>query len=500
LRLKVLFFAAILILAIVLILAGSLFFSPSFLDQAKEAEKRGDYDLAIDLYKRFLDSEPKNHDARWHLIAIYEKQNRIDDETAEIKIFLEDFKFSSHPRELEAHIKLAKNYYLAGKWEDFYLELRKVIFFDSTHTESIFFTGVFYAANDLISRAVEALTTVLEREPQNNAALIYLSLCLVFRSESDKAEYHLNQILKSDQSHPDAHFLIACLKKSREPDEALRHLDKCLASSNFRHTLRAVLLKSFILTDMHKYEEAADLLLRYPPDEKTNKDIAADLLLTHAWAAHMAGRKNESVQCWEDLVKINFSYMELYAQYNLNNIFSMEIVEHKWRDRFEMFHCPSPTAYLENYANVNLRNLDSIYDDWELCKMNKGLPSKGPVTCYTLTDFRKLSLSELLGFSKKIVEKMGYRVAQEMESKEGYDCITKKDYNDRVFFVQIRNWSSVTSDVPVRNLAEKMEKEGLRNGVLVIAGDFTNKAIKLGMDLGINLVDKDELNALVFKN
>lgn len=474
---------------------------PSYVELAKAAEARGEFDQAVGFYGKALEEKPEDHPTRWNLANLYERMEKFDDQALQINTILAYFDKSNYENELEALLKLARYHYNKKNLDEFYLVLRKIIFFSPSHTESLFFLGVFSAAAEVLGRAAELLRKVIAAEPDNLDATVYLALCEIYRGDREKGDYFLNRVLNLDPGNLNASFILACLLKETDSDRAFGLVSRVVEGPrDYEMRPRAQLVYGGLLLKRGNPKAALDAFLSALDEGKDkSSEFLSDLYFGLAWTSMVLGDLVQADSWWQELAKINFNFIDMYAQFQQKTALSNEFIERKWNDRFELLTCPPLPAFLKEFTAVKIKNLDSIYEDWEMVKLNKGQPRKGKVECHSLTEFKNLTFTQLLIFSKKIIEKMGLKVDSEIETRDGYDCITKKDHAGRAAYLQIRNWSSVISDVPVRELHNKMEKSGTDLGILVVAGDFTHKAMKLAMDLGITLVDKDELSALMFQ-
>lgn len=472
-------------------------------DQIKigfEAEKKGDIKKAIEVYNKILSESPDNNNIRWRLATLYAKNNMLDKEAETLKILVKKIQFIKFENELTAHLRLANYYHSSGQMENFFLEIKKVLFFNPNHSESILFLAMLYAANDMYSKAIVNFLMILNSEPNNKDSLFYMALCSLSLNERDKCEYYLNNLLTLEPDNPDALTVMGYLKKPTDLDIAIDYFNRAInTEKNFDLMDYAPLYNAVCLMKKHEYEEAYLQLsnIEIFAENKT-LDYKSELYFSLAWAAHKNGKPVLSEKWWEKLVTINFTYMDLFGQYKIHNLLSFEMVNKKWNDMYKSMTLPSIKIILAQYTNLNIRNMESVYDDWALGKKQKKSTRKKNITCYTISEFINLNYNELLSFSKKIVEKMSFRVEKELDNKSGYDCITQKDLNGHTHLIQVRNWSSIVSDGPVKELYNAMQKKDVNKGILVIAGMFTKKAQKAGMDLGISLIDKEELKALMF--
>lgn len=498
---EILIVVMIIVLMVGLSLALAPMLRPSYVDLAKAAESKGELEQAVEYYGKALEENPEDHPTRWSFANLLERMEKFDDQARQLNAILSHFDKTNYENELDALLKLARYYYNSKNLDEFYLVLRKILFFSPSHSESLFFLGVFAAASEILGRGAELLRKVIAAEPDNLDAMVYLALCEVFRGDREKGDYFLNRVLSLDPSNLHARFILACLTKESDPAKAFQYISGVIEGPReYEMRPRAQLIHGGLLLKRGNPKAAMETFLSaFDEGKDKTSDYLSDLYFGMAWTSMLLGDHVQADAWWQELVKINFNFMDLYAQFQQKTALSAEFIERKWNDRFELITCPSLPTFLKEFTAVKIKNLDSIYEDWELVKLNKGQPRKGKVDCHSLTEFRNLSFTQLLTFSKNIMDKMGLKVDREIDTKDGYDCITKRDLGGRIAYLQIRTWSSVISDVPVRELHNKMEKLGVDLGILVVAGDFTHKAMKLAMDLGITLVDKDELSALMFQ-
>jgi tetratricopeptide (TPR) repeat protein len=384
--------------------------------------------------------------------------------------------------------------------ENFFLEIKKVLFFNPGHEESLLFLAMLYAANDMYSNAINSFTKILQADPENREALFYSALCCLSLNEKEKGEALLNSLLSITPEDSDTLTILGYLKKPVDIDKAIDFFKGAIKSeTGFDLMDYASLFYAVCLMKKGEYDTAYQELSKLEPfSESKPLDYKSELYFSLAWAAHKNGKPVLSEKWWEKLVGFNFTYLDLFGQYKIHNLLSFEMVNKKWNDMFKNMTIPALKLLLARYKGLNIKNMESEFDNWSLGKRQKGKGKIKNVTCYTIEEFINLNFNELLSFSKKIIETMSYRVDTEIDNKSGYDCITQPDLNGNCHYVQIRNWNSIVSDVPIKELYNLMEKKNVPKGILVTSGTFTQKAQKAAMDLGISLIDKNELKTLMF--
>jgi tetratricopeptide (TPR) repeat protein len=173
---------------------------------AVRRQQAGDVEGAIADYRKFLESQPRNVEARSNLGAALVRQGLLEDAVKEYQEAL-----AVDPGRTAVRFNLAVALQKSGQLAQAAEELRRVIRERPDHRNAVVLLAECHARLGEYGQAVVLLTPLAEKYPDDRAIAYLLGLALVQNKQADKGKIYLDQILRDGDS-AEARLLLGAMK------------------------------------------------------------------------------------------------------------------------------------------------------------------------------------------------------------------------------------------------------------------------------------------------
>jgi tetratricopeptide (TPR) repeat protein len=173
---------------------------------AVRRQQAGDVEGAIADYRKFLESQPRNVEARSNLGAALVRQGLLEDAVKEYQEAL-----AVDPGRTAVRFNLAVALQKSGQLAQAAEELRRVIRDRPDHRNAVVLLAECHARLGEYGQAVVLLTPLAEKYPDDRAIAYLLGLALVQNKQADKGKIYLDQILRDGDS-AEARLLLGAMK------------------------------------------------------------------------------------------------------------------------------------------------------------------------------------------------------------------------------------------------------------------------------------------------
>ena len=173
--------------------------------------------------------------------------------------------------------------------------------------------GQKYMQKGEYKKAILEFKNAVQLDPKNPRALFFLGKAYLAIKEVRKAYSSFLRVIEIDPNYDDARVELASLlvKFARQPDEALKHLEKIKDQKKYEPRINIIKGRAFIVKG--EYKKAVDILLKAKDSDK-NKQIQMLLCLCYNKLKDF-DKMIECVKRWRDIDKKDPGSYIFLAQY-----------------------------------------------------------------------------------------------------------------------------------------------------------------------------------------
>jgi tetratricopeptide (TPR) repeat protein len=162
-------------------------------NEADDAMKRNDYESGISLHERFLEKEPENALALYHLGYAYGQRG---EHAREVMYYEKAIAFGYKKNRIFFNLGMA--YGELNKTEKAIYAFKQALDMDPGNADNHFGLAMAYQRSAEDKLAEKAFLKAIEIDPRHVEARLLLSLLYADWGERDKADYHLRKVLEID--------------------------------------------------------------------------------------------------------------------------------------------------------------------------------------------------------------------------------------------------------------------------------------------------------------
>jgi tetratricopeptide (TPR) repeat protein len=428
-----------------------------------------------------------------YLMIFYGRQVIIGDaenfyKTGNIEKAIENLKNykSTRPNDIKARLLLAKIYYEQGNKVESLKEYISVSLNKKATPEEkgdayAMITKMYLEQKDY-NKAIEYVINGLKVNNRNPLLFCYLGMIYGVMGKEAKAIRAFNEALTLDRSHILTRLELAKLHlKTKNKFKARFQLKKVIELDPFNDEAKYELAKIHYEED--ELEDAAKLMEQLKEIEG-REELYYTVLLKYYIEQDNLERQESIIKKMLELDDI-FKAEKPSLLYDLGMIYEKQDEYEKALEYFKLVK-----EYNPRYKDIESRiqNIIKILNPEEYEKMIDGI------------DYGILELDDLLDLFKSVIEKLGLKLAYEIEeSKDKIMAMAVDQYNPKdKFLVQIMN---IDRDITVRDLqlfVEQFEIHKVTNGIFITTKTYNEQAVTYAEALeNVELLDKMHLYDLV---
>jgi tetratricopeptide (TPR) repeat protein len=286
------------------------------------ATRRGDYDEALDYYRRSLVTDDDNTGVRMNIALTYylngerERADAYFDEVVSIdESYGELFDFLASVGDAQQYYDIGVSYLRQLRLDQAIEQFDLAIGADPAYADAHNARGVVLARQARADEALQAFEDAAQLQPEQMGFRLNVALAYHLMGNYDRADVLYRQVIAEDDSYTGLYDFLAATETAKESyriatgymqqeqwDKALERLDDALAADSelaMTHNARGV-----VLTRLGDYEEAYRMFER--AEELTPTD--AGIRLNMAILRHLQGRRHEATVIYRQLLEMEPSY------------------------------------------------------------------------------------------------------------------------------------------------------------------------------------------------
>ena len=424
------------------------FIAPRKIESVANLLKSGKNQQAIKAAKQLLTKEPHHVDGHYLLGQAYFAEGKTELALMEFKMVNQIGKFTGLCREVPFRKQAAELYRKFGQAEEALKEYLLLIRKEPVQADHYVAIGELFEERQMSDKALPYLQKAVELNPNHARAHLYLGILIYRKKKLLEARVELEAAVKLDPENYQAHYYLGrLLKEMHEYPTALRSLEKAQRDPEYKS--KSLIEAGTCYMSMNNIDRAISTLERVI---NLDGNTTANELMYARYFLSLCYEKvrniDSAIEQWE----------EIYAR------------KPSFRDVAQK---------LSQYQE--LRNDDRMKD------YLTSSPEEFEQICRAITTGLKLEARDVkenpLGLEIQAVEaEKNWRSGRLMPRL----ILFMRD-NDKI-------------DVSiVRSLSEKMKKNNISRGIVVTSSDFARKAIEFAETRPIDLVNKDQLSAVLKK-
>jgi len=424
------------------------FIVPRKIGRVASLLKSGKNQQVIKTAKQILTKEPRHVDAHYLLGQAYITEGKTDLALMEFKMVNQIGKFEGLCREVPFRKQAAELYRKFDQPEEALKEYLLLIKKEPVQADYYAAIGELFEERQMTDKALPYLQKAIELNPNHAVAHLHLGILLYRKKKLLEARVELEAVVRLNPENCQAHYYLGrLLKELHEYPTALRFLEKAQRDPEYK--LKSLIEAGTCYMSMNNIERAISTLER---------------------VINLDGNTNVNEL--------------MYARYFLSLCYE------------------------------KVRNIDSAIEQWEEIYAKK--PSFRDVaqklsqyqelrTDDRMKDYLTSSVEEFEQICKAITAGLKLEVRDVSASPHGLEIhaveMEKNWRSSRLMprlILFMRDTDMIDVSI-VRSLSERMKKDNISRGIVVTSSNFTRKTIEFAETRPIDLVNKEQLSAVLKK-
>lgn len=424
------------------------FIAPRKIENLASLLKSGKNQQAIKAAKQLLTKEPHHVDGHYLLGQAYFAEGKTELALMEFKMVNQIGKFTGLCREVPFRKQAAELYRKFGQVEEALKEYLLLIQKEPVQADHYVAIGELFEERQMSDKALHYLQKAVELNPNHAGAHLHLGILIYRKKKLLEARVELEATVKLDPENYQAHYYLGrLLKEMHEYPTALRSLEKAQRDPEYKS--KSLIEAGTCYMSMNNMDRAIPTLERVI---NLDGNTTANELMYARYFLSLCYEKvrniDSAIEQWEEIYAKKPSFRDVAQKLS-------QYQELRTDDRMKDYLTSSP----EEFEQI----------------------------CRAITTGLKLEVMDVkenpLGLEIQAVEaEKNWRSGRLMPRL----ILFMRD-NDKI-------------DVSiVRSLSEKMKKNNISRGIVVTSSDFARKAIEFAETRPIDLVNKDQLSAVLKK-
>lgn len=424
------------------------FIAPRKIENLASLLKSGKNQQAIKAAKQLLTKEPHHVDGHYLLGQAYFAEGKTELALMEFKMVNQIGKFTGLCREVPFRKQAAELYRKFGQVEEALKEYLLLIQKEPVQADHYVAIGELFEERQMSDKALHYLQKAVELNPNHAGAHLHLGILIYRKKKLLEARVELEATVKLDPENYQAHYYLGrLLKEMHEYPTALRSLEKAQRDPEYKS--KSLIEAGTCYMSMNNMDRAIPTLERVI---NLDGNTTANELMYARYFLSLCYEKvrniDSAIEQWEEIYAKKPSFRDVAQKLS-------QYQELRTDDRMKDYLTSSP----EEFEQI----------------------------CRAITTGLKLEVMDVkenpLGLEIQAVEaEKNWRSGRSMPRL----ILFMRD-NDKI-------------DVSiVRSLSEKMKKNNISRGIVVTSSDFARKAIEFAETRPIDLVNKDQLSAVLKK-
>ncbi len=424
------------------------FIAPRKIERVADLLKSGKNQQVIKAAKQILTKEPRHVDAHYLLGQAYIAEGKAELALMEFKMVNQIGKFEGLCREVSFRKQAAELYRRFDQPEEALKEYLLLIKKEPVQADHYVAIGELFEERQMSDKALPYLQKAVELNSHHSGAHLHLGILIYRKKKLLEARVELEAAVKLDQENSQAHYYLGrLLKEMHEYPTALRSLEKAQRDPEYKS--KSLIEAGTCYMSMNNMDRAISTLERVI---NLDGNTTANELMYARYFLSICYEKvrniDSAIEQWEEIYAKKPSFRDVAQKLS-------QYQELRTDDRMKDYLTSSP----EEFEQI----------------------------CRAITVGLKLEARD---------------VKENPHGLEIYAVEAEKNWRSGrpmprlILFMRENDMIDVSI---VRSLSEKMKKNNMSRGIVVTSSSFARKAIEFAETRPIDLVDKEQLSAVLKK-
>ncbi len=424
------------------------FIAPRKIESVANLLKSGKNEQVIKAVKQILTKEPHHVDGHYLLGQAYFAEGKTELALMEFKMVNQIGKFTGLCREVPFRKQAAELYRKFGQVEEALKEYLLLIKKEPVQADHYVAIGELFEERQMSDKALHYLQKAVELNPNHAGAHLHLGILIYRKKKLLEARVELEAAVKLDPENCQAHYYLGrLLKEMHEYPTALRSLEKAQRDPEYKS--KSLIEAGTCYMSMNNMDRAISTLERVinlDGNTTANELMYARYFLSLCY--EKARNIDSAIEQWEEIYARKPSFRDVAQKLS-------QYQELRTDDRMKDYLTSSP----EEFEQI----------------------------CRAITAGLKLE-------TRDVKENPHGLEIQAVEAEKNWR--SGRPMPRMILFMRDNDTIDVST---VRLLSEKMKKNNISRGIVVTSSNFARKAIEFAETRPIDLVNKEQLSAVLKK-
>jgi tetratricopeptide (TPR) repeat protein len=492
-------------LLIVVILLGAFYYyitairpklRPAY--RAEMFEKQNMLPEAAIEYRKILDDCPDDFTAHFRLGDIYLRLNETDNAINHFEEVMRLGKFNFAVDRVDVQKKLANAYYMRDEIEKVFGSYLDVLNASPSDPEALYHVAFIALGQEEFEMAQRYFEKLVKVNRDDFSVFFGAGICSYQNQKVSDAVNNFQAALTVNPRSDAGNLAMAMgLFRKKDFKQSLVYANEIVTSTKDPAVLFiGKRLMAFINLQLKKNEEALKIFEEINTNAKSNEsqDDIMMSLFDLGYAYIRSDKLSQAYAYWNELYQIDKTYNNIQRLVTVLRK-EMDAEAKKKRDEFEVSIldgiddwalAPFPQNFLWEVCGLKAKTRFDIKNVLVSTRIfvqregdadsKAGLSDSGD----RLQRFMELDAENFRIASNRVLAKMGYKVDQILQTyrePDGVDFMANSIETKEKTLVWVRRWKKTqVGEIPLRNFAQAINDNKLRQGIFVTAGELTEGA------------------------